>query len=155
VVVARVVSIKAAGRDARTGRFAEGNAGAAQVRLLPVDSDKVAPWMRDALRTAERRFRGMKQSGLLKQVGTRADGILRAACVADAVHDALAAHAVTLVDVREAREVLADAKGWAASAQKAWLKVFSFVGVRRGDGEKVDPLADLARELQSEGGDDE
>lgn len=150
----KLVAVPSPTRDATTGKFAEGNAGSAQMRLLDVDHANVAPWMAPYLRQAERRFRGMKTSGLMKGVATRCDGILRAACVADAVHDALAAHAVTLADVHEARVVLADARTWATSGQKAWSKLFALVGVKRGAaaGGDGDPLAKLAREL---GGDDE
>jgi hypothetical protein len=141
-------------RDERTGRFAEGNVGSAALRLLHVDEAKVAPWMREALRCSERRFRGAKTSGLFRRTGTRLDGILRAACVADAVHDALAAHAATLADVREAREVLADAKGWAREARTAWTALVRMVGVRKGDVEQADPLRALAESLGDQDGDD-
>lgn len=151
----KVVPIRGEERDAATGQFRSGNGGPGrQIRLLHVDDANVAEWMRAPLRTAESRYRGMKLSGLMQRCGTRADGMLRAACVADAVHDALAAHAVTLADVKEARELLAEAKAWAKEARTGWLKLFAMVGVRKGDAGDKDPLARLAREL-SEGGDDE
>jgi hypothetical protein len=140
-------------RDARTdvGTFTAGNRGGAQIVLLDgFDPQSAAPWFRPTLARAQTRFRGMKTSGLFKRCGTRLDGLLRAACVADATHEALTAHAATLTSVAEARAVLADARSAAREARTAWLRLFALVGHTKNSKGASDPLGALARELGDE-----
>jgi hypothetical protein len=115
-----------------------------------MDPDQAASWVRPALERAQRRFRGAKLSGLYKRAGSRVDGMLRAAVMADCMHEALAAHAVTLTEVREAREVMAEASRHAREARTTWLKLFALCGLKRGASDGSDPLAKLAAELNGE-----
>lgn len=147
LTIARADVAHAQGRDAQTGKFTEGNTGTAQLRLLDMDPSEAAPWVRPSLERAQRRFRGAKTSGLYKRAGSRVDGMLRAAVMADCMHEALSAHAVTLTRVGEAREVMADASRHAREARVTWLKLFALCGLKRGPSDGMDPLARLASEL--------
>ena len=116
------------------------------------DFDAAAEWMRPHLRKAQSRYVGARNSGLFKRTGSRLDGLLRAACLADAQAEAFTAHAATLATPADAKPWLAEARVAAKEGRTAWLKVIGLVGLRyRGKGAE-DPLAALAREL---GGDDD
>lgn len=144
---AQLAAVDTEGRDGSTGQFREGNRGARAIVVLPgFDVATAAPWVRPHVENAQRRYRGALQSGLFKRTGTRLHGLLRAAVLADATHDALTAHALTLA-VSEAREVLTEARSAAREARTAWAKLFATVGVTYGGKATDDPLGALAREL--------
>lgn len=136
-----------------SGRFGSGNAGGAQIEVLPgFDIDTAAPWMLPHLRRAQRRYNGARKSGLFKRTGSRLDGMLRAAVLADAHSEAFTAYAVTLATPADAKPWLDDARAVAREARTAWSKLTSLVGLKYERGGSGDPLAALAREMG--GGDD-
>lgn len=132
------------------GQFTAGNAGARAIVVLPgFEVETAAEWMRPHLVDAQRRYRGALTSGLFKRCGTRLHGLLRAACIADATHDALTAYAASVANVDAARGILADARVSAREARTAWSKIFSLVGhvYQRTD---ADPLASLATSMSDD-----
>jgi hypothetical protein len=133
------------------GRFAEGNAGGAQLRLLELEPSDAAEWARPYLERAQRRYAGARRSGLYKKTGSRLDGLLRSCVLLELQGELLTAEALKLPP-KDARELFAEARTAMKEARAALLKLVALVGVRRGDGERGDPLANLVRELESEGG---
>jgi hypothetical protein len=133
----------------RDGRFAPGNTARGELRVLVgLDSTQAAEWLRPYLKLAERRFLGAYRSGLYRQTGSRLVGLLRAQVLAEAMHEALTAHAATL-PVSEARPVLVEAQGYAREARAALAKLTSLLGVRKGKrAVSDDPLSDLARAVE-------
>lgn len=134
------------------GSFKAGNDGARMIVAVPsLDIDTAAPWFKPHLQLAQRRYRATKLSGLLKRTGGRLDGLLRAAVIADATHDALVAAAATQIDVGSARSMLTEARTAAREARAAWTKLFSLVGHTKGRNDNDDPLEALARSLRGVG----
>lgn len=152
---ARRKSTKAAASNpSKPWLFAAGNKGGAMLTLLDIDVTTAAPFMRAALVRYQRVYRSALKSGIYKgTVGL--PQILKAACVAMAVHDSLVQHAATLTDVAAARELLVESRAFEKQARDAFLKLGQLVGHKRG-GSKVDedPMSKLARELAEESDDD-
>jgi len=142
-----------AGATGHPGRFKAGptNAGSRLVLAIPgFDIERAAPWLQPHLRLAQRRYRATKLSGLLKRTGGRLDGLLRAAVISDATHDALVSCAATQTDVAEARGMLVEARAAAREARAAWTKLFALVGHTKGRNDNDNPLDVLARSLGSD-----